>query len=881
MASSAAEASARFYAVLRWCEKYHFYILLAVVTCLLMVLYQEFLFGDMHYIYIRAGQGGDEFRSYLPALTWARSWIADPAFYSLQIGAGESVFVWSHIYLDPFNWPTYLVPEQRIPDALLWMQVLKHLCILYLGYRWLREIGFDAAASTGGAIILVCIPSAISPHYQFVSTYVYTLLFVYGLERAMNGRGFMVAFAGVTLVTMLSVYILYKLALFTGLYLAGRAIARGVAFRPFVHFSLAVLGTATLAVLILAPVIFATLELILSNPRSEATFTNPKYLLSWVFESPLLRSAFGLGPALALVLPGLFLAPRRLLVAGALAVVSVLLFSSNRWFMALSTGFAKEFEFYTDYLFAIPLVTLICYGMHNRDRLNPKAAWLAATALALGLLVFAINSPIEPYLGYCLLPVCLALFLQDRRPRLVVALVLVPLACTMGVWLHAISSERNNSWPMLPKSATSESSDLAQLRLLARREPQPEQAQSLGRAVKTFTVSGLNDSMLLDYRGVEAQNSIVNPNHLRFAQTYFNSTNASIQVLNSQPQPLLDRFLGVNRIYSEGNLVALPGQSTSARAGRFIEYSVAKPLELGLFTPYRVSTEAFRGLGPQQRHWQLHNAALGDTLPEEMIPLAPEDIPATPAFRTTVLDTQWQIVKREPGKTFYRVTLPANASALKLRLQLQFPSAGNRWIQVIGRGVGGERLNALGFTLHYARDGAKHMAPLPPGNARYQMGLQLYRYAELYIGIAGADHGQLKSLQVQGSELKIIDLESSSLPGVKPAGLSFDGDDAISGMVEIDRPGMVVLQVPYSREWRLTVDGVPGTTSVVNRGLLGVYLDAAGRYRIDLKYRPRYWGVSCSAAVIGLLASMAVLAWARRRQPGENQAPSQAEPGQL
>ena len=146
-------------------------------------LYADFITGDTFYIYIQAGYGGDDYRVYLPVILFFHDWLQDPSIYSLQIGAGESIFAWANILFDPFDWPLIAADKSAYPTLVLYIQLLKHIAVFGAGYAWLREMRFGAFPGLVGAVCLGSVVSLLSAHYQFVSYYLLTLVYLWGIER--------------------------------------------------------------------------------------------------------------------------------------------------------------------------------------------------------------------------------------------------------------------------------------------------------------------------------------------------------------------------------------------------------------------------------------------------------------------------------------------------------------------------------------------------------------------------------------------------------------------------------------------------------------------------------------------------------------------------
>ena len=81
---------------------------------------------------------------------------------------------------------------------------------------------------------------------------------------------------------------------------------------------------------------------------------------------------------------------------------------------------------------------------------------------------------------------------------------------------------------------------------------------------------------------------------------------------------------------------------------------------------------------------------------------------------------------------------------------------------------------------------------------------------------------------------KTYDTQMQKLKQTKPANLKVNGNH-VSGTANNQRSGTMVTSIPYSTGWKLTIDGKPTKTFVVNKGFVGANLPA-GQHQIKLDY---------------------------------------------
>lgn len=93
-------------------------------------------------------------------------------------------------------------------------------------------------------------------------------------------------------------------------------------------------------------------------------------------------------------------------------------------------------------------------------------------------------------------------------------------------------------------------------------------------------------------------------------------------------------------------------------------------------------------------------------------------------------------------------------------------------------------------------------------------------------------------------------------------------NNRITGKLTLARAGVLTTSIPYSTGWRLTVDGRPVKTQVVNDGFVGAQV-TAGQHRITLTYRTPGLLVGSLATLVGL-GWLMLQAWRERRLTDES-----------
>ncbi|MCF7522787.1 YfhO family protein [Levilactobacillus brevis] len=91
-------------------------------------------------------------------------------------------------------------------------------------------------------------------------------------------------------------------------------------------------------------------------------------------------------------------------------------------------------------------------------------------------------------------------------------------------------------------------------------------------------------------------------------------------------------------------------------------------------------------------------------------------------------------------------------------------------------------------------------------------------------------------------------------------------DNSVTGELTTPQASVMTTSIPYSSGWRLTVDGRPTATTVVNEGFVGARL-AAGTHRIRLTYRTPGLIGGLILTIVGLVVWLGEMSWWHWRHP--------------
>ncbi|MCD7764412.1 MAG: YfhO family protein [Lachnospiraceae bacterium] len=87
----------------------------------------------------------------------------------------------------------------------------------------------------------------------------------------------------------------------------------------------------------------------------------------------------------------------------------------------------------------------------------------------------------------------------------------------------------------------------------------------------------------------------------------------------------------------------------------------------------------------------------------------------------------------------------------------------------------------------------------------------------------------------------------------------------VSGTVNVQEAGILLLTIPYDEGWTILVDGEETAFSCVGGALIGVHLEE-GEHTIDMKYTPAGFWLGCGITTLSALLFLLTILWERRKR---------------
>ena len=257
------------------------YLMAALLSAVLMILFWGYLFGDSLYLF--KDIGSDTINYYYPQMLNVSNYLREEGIpaWSFNQGMGQNMLPLS--IGDPFMCILYLFDPKSLAYGIAWMEVLKFFIAGFLFYKYLRILSFTHHSSlVGGLAYAFCGFMMVgSGWYVFSTQGVYIAALLLGFERLFQKKScWLFTIAVFYLACDISFY-LYLGALFILVYSTFRLIDE-YGWQPkkflFNYFQMAVWGA--LGVLMSSVLLFSTIDQMMNSPRVAGDSANFEKLLS-------------------------------------------------------------------------------------------------------------------------------------------------------------------------------------------------------------------------------------------------------------------------------------------------------------------------------------------------------------------------------------------------------------------------------------------------------------------------------------------------------------------------------------------------------------------------------------------------------------------------
>ena len=193
---------------------------IGIVTLMFLVVYVPIILMKKAYIYIDIG--ADTYCSYWPNIAYIKGLLHEGLkTWDMNLGLGASTITYiSSILCDPFDWPAFLFPSEKIYMGIYIGLVLKNVCVACYAYKYIGKKQIEGYPRIISSIMIVFSGGFVGwgQHYTFATIYVYFIMMLYYLEIWMQEKKYIGLIVSTALLAVVSPYFCYMVLLFLAFY---------------------------------------------------------------------------------------------------------------------------------------------------------------------------------------------------------------------------------------------------------------------------------------------------------------------------------------------------------------------------------------------------------------------------------------------------------------------------------------------------------------------------------------------------------------------------------------------------------------------------------------------------------------------------------------
>ncbi len=241
-------------------------MLLVGVICFL--LFKDFIF--LKKIYLFKDIGSDTVNMYYPLLVNLSESMSNNGipYWSFSQGLGQNVFpLWIS---DLFSNFIMFFSKPNLPKVVVFMELCKIMLCAIIFFKYLQQLRLtNFSAMIGGLLYAFTGYVILGGTWIIFSTEaVYVAVILYGFEKWLNEKKWLVFLLGIFLLSILQPFYLYSYTIFLSLYIIVRYNeTRAFDWKGFIMFTLKTVGIAVLAVAITAFQFLPDVLMLLESPR--------------------------------------------------------------------------------------------------------------------------------------------------------------------------------------------------------------------------------------------------------------------------------------------------------------------------------------------------------------------------------------------------------------------------------------------------------------------------------------------------------------------------------------------------------------------------------------------------------------------------------------
>lgn len=847
------------------------FLVLLIISC---IIYKDFIFANK--VYILKDIGADLLVGYLPQIIQFKQFFDDFSFYNFTLGLGDSTFSLAFNFIDIFNYFYLFIPNEYIPQTIIYVTILKHILSGLFFYLFLNKFGFDRNIS-----FLVSILFAFSAyifvwgqHYAFGTNIVYVAFLLFSFERYIkDNKLYLFLFA--LFLNLLNIYFFFQASIFLIFYVLFRFYYLGLELKRIFY----IIGWFVIILLLASLFLIPTISIILDSPRVGGNyfsleyftfFENIEYYFSLFFrlfstdifgsgnnnllttynyyQAPIVYS----GLLLLTILPFAFFAlNQKLKKIYIISFIMILLSLFCTFFIAFYNGFSILCHRYF-FILNIIFLLLTAKGL-NYILLNNIKRWIFYVHFLFLLVVtfyLYTISPLKPdekflYIGFGFIFIYMIL-LHFKKSNIILffliieILILSHLSLKDRIFLekYEIEKEREDT-----KKALLFIKDLDK--------------NDFYRIEKTYSEFGLNfsfnDGMYHQYNSTKQYSAMLNKNFLELHSFFGLQTDTMKRKTNSIiNNKNLVEFLGVKYLLSKDELFIPNYEKIHYNGNVFIYKNINKDINLGVVYDNFVDFDFI----------SKYDKELRDEIIMQRAIVSNENEKAFSDILKKNLDINFENI-------YYQIFLLKNVEILEQKENSITYKALNNDPQIIlalKKEIEKSSKNYISFELDSpsASQGVIYFGRnnfLSDKKVVFQVDKGKKDY-KVYI-----NNDDFNSLRIDiGNQLEIINIKNISINSMKNIPLLTSKNlelknfkqDNISFDYNGENSSIIVFNILYDIGWKIYVDDKERKSYKLNGAFIGIPIEK-GNHNIQLVFLPKFFNLGIYLFILGIVICIIII----------------------
>ncbi|WP_433745070.1 YfhO family protein [Falsibacillus pallidus] len=379
-----------------------------------------------------------------------------------------------------------------------------------------------------------------------------------------------------------------------------------------------------------------------------------------------------------------------------------------------------------------------------------------------------------------------------------------------------------------------------------------------------------NAQLLYRYNGFSAYQSLIPYNVSRFLKEHYSvlQMDSPSQFKNLDGRTFLENMLGTKYyVVPPGSSYTPYGYKKINDLNGYSIYENKNSLPVGFMYEEGIDENTFNTLNAAEKDQLLLAGAVTEEAPEKLgMKNFNLDQLQTMVLHDGLVGTTLQNVKYDgdwlaAGKKA-TIVIPLSAPASKLAGEFLTE------FNIESKNGDGFTVSINGKTL-IKRDSSEPYS-LPQTHFVMNLGTHLYKNT-VYISLSPGKY-KISSLQVLFNSLDTLQKRTSERKAIALKDIQY-GPENLQGTIHSENGGLLYMSIPYSKGWKVKVDGKEVKPIETNFAFIGVPI-TRGDHKVELTYVTPYFKIGLSISLITLLACIVYYLYKRNKTISKNEGDS-------